>query len=143
MSNAITAFTGSHRWLSNFAACSVTFDGKVYTTVEHAYQAAKSLNLEYREAVRYARTAGEAKRLGKLAPMRHDWEDIKEDVMLHRTQQKYQHEYYRQLLAETGSAEIMEGNTWGDTFWGVCNGQGQNKLGHIIMAVRSEILLTL
>jgi len=143
MSNAITAFTGLHRWLSNFAACSVTFDGKVYTTVEHAYQAAKSLNPEYREAVRHARTAGGAKRLGRLAPMRHDWEDIKEDVMIHLTHQKYQHEYYRQLLIATGSAEIVEGNTWGDTFWGVCNGSGQNKLGHIIMAVRSEILLTL
>ena len=33
----------------------------------------------------------------------------------------------------------IEGNTWNDTFWGVCNGQGQNWLGKILMLVRSEL----
>ena len=42
-------------------------------------------------------------------------------------------------LLETGNQELVEGNTWGDIFWGVCNGKGQNWLGKILMMVRDEI----
>ena len=45
----------------------------------------------------------------------------------------------KQKLLETGNQELIEGNTWNDTFWGVCNGQGQNWLGKILMLARSEL----
>lgn len=35
-----------------------------------------------------------------------------------------------------GFPDIVEGNQWHDTFWGVCNGVGQNNLGQILMNVR-------
>ena len=35
--------------------------------------------------------------------------------------------------------ELIEGNVWNDTFWGVCNGKGHNHLGKILMKVRDEI----
>jgi hypothetical protein len=47
----------------------------------------------------------------------------------------------KQLLLATGDKELIEGNTWGDTFWGVCNGIGQNHLGKILMAKRTELKL--
>ena len=40
------------------------------------------------------------------------------------------------LLLKTGTAELIEGNWWGDTFWGVFNGAGQNHLGRLLMEVR-------
>jgi len=42
-----------------------------------------------------------------------------------------------QLLA-TGDAELVEGNTWGDTYWGVDSrsGKGENMLGKILMETR-------
>lgn len=43
-----------------------------------------------------------------------------------------------EMLEATGDAELIEGNHWGDTFWGVCNGVGQNNLGKLLMAIRSE-----
>lgn len=43
-----------------------------------------------------------------------------------------------QLLA-TGGVELIEGNDWGDAFWGVCGGYGQNWLGVLLMLVRSEL----
>lgn len=139
MPDAITSFTGAYRWLSNFAECSVKFQGEVYRTVEHAYQAAKSEDPLYREIVRNCKTPGEAKRFGRVAPISEGWAERKENVMLELTRKKYQHEYYRQLLIATGSLNIVEGNNWGDNFWGVCNGEGLNKLGLIIMTVRDEI----
>lgn len=34
--------------------------------------------------------------------------------------------------------EIVEDNYWGDTFWGRCNGSGQNNLGKILMEIRDN-----
>ena len=42
-------------------------------------------------------------------------------------------------LLETGDEELVEGNTWSDTTWGVCNGVGENKLGRLLMIVRDMI----
>lgn len=44
-----------------------------------------------------------------------------------------------ELLLVTGDAELIEGNTWGDTTWGVCRGKGENLLGKILMAVRETL----
>ena len=40
-------------------------------------------------------------------------------------------------LKATGDGQIVEGNTWGDTFWGVCGGRGQNWLGRLLMERRA------
>ena len=45
----------------------------------------------------------------------------------------------RVKLLNTGDIELIEGNYWGDTFWGVCNGKGENHLGKILMRVRKEL----
>jgi predicted NAD-dependent protein-ADP-ribosyltransferase YbiA (DUF1768 family) len=45
----------------------------------------------------------------------------------------------RELLIATGDEEIREGNTWGDTYWGICHGIGFNHLGEIIMKIRTEL----
>ena len=39
----------------------------------------------------------------------------------------------------TGNSVIIEGNNWGDTFWGVCNGVGENQLGLLLMRIREEL----
>ena len=45
----------------------------------------------------------------------------------------------KQKLLETGNTELVEGNTWGDTFWGVYNVEGENILGRLLMKVREEL----
>ena len=42
-------------------------------------------------------------------------------------------------LIETGDAYLEEGNWWGDKIWGVCNGEGENRFGKILMQVREEL----
>ena len=46
------------------------------------------------------------------------------------------HEHLRNLLLETGDQELIEGNTWGDTYWGTCNGVGENHFGKFLMNIR-------
>jgi ribA/ribD-fused uncharacterized protein len=135
----IEGFCGENRFLSNFAFARVTLDGVVYSTTEHAYQAAKTLDSSKRAMIKIAKTPGVAKRLGKLLELREDWLDVREGIMTDLLIQKFsQPEYMHQLLS-TGDAYLEETNTWNDTFWGVCSGKGLNRLGHILMQIRSDL----
>lgn len=140
MLTKIDHFAGEHRYLSNFFPAIVWLDGDVYVTVEHAYHAAKTLDREWRRKIQQADKPGEAKRLGRKAPLRAGWDEMKLDVMLGLLRQKFdRHPDLRASLTGTGDAEIVEGNTWRDCYWGVCNGAGENHLGRLLMQVRSEI----
>jgi ribA/ribD-fused uncharacterized protein len=135
----ISGFHGDYRWLSNFTLCEVELEGVMYPTVEHAYQAAKTTVKEFREAIRLCTTPGQAKRMGKQITLRPDWEAIKLDVMRGLLREKFSWGYLRVALLATGERELIEENTWYDTFWGVCYGEGQNWLGKLLMEIREEL----
>jgi len=42
---------------------------------------------------------------------------------------------FRKLEATAG-AVLVEGNAWGDRFWGSVEGSGQNWLGRLLMEIR-------
>lgn len=142
----INSFEGSFEFLSNFYPAPVKlFDiaamsGEEYPTVEHAFQAAKTDDLAERVAILRAPTPGRAKRLGQRVKKRADWEQVKEAVMLRLLRQKFHHAALRAKLLATGDAVLIEGNWWGDTYWGICKGRGQNRLGALLMQVRKEIV---
>ena len=79
----------------------------------------------------------EAKKLGRRVELRPEWEYIKERVMFEIVLNKFnQNPQLAKMLLATGEEELVEGNTWGDRTWGVCDGVGQNRLGKILMKVR-------
>jgi predicted NAD-dependent protein-ADP-ribosyltransferase YbiA (DUF1768 family) len=55
---------------------------------------------------------------------------------------KFSHPELRAALLSTGDALLVEGNHWGDIFWGVCRGEGENWLGRLLMALRGQMVLT-
>lgn len=138
----ITSFKGQYEFLSNFSPAIVTFEGKEYPTVEHAYQAAKTLSEAYRFYVGIAPTAGEAKKRGRRVPIREDWNQVKIVIMRELLRQKFTCPNLKSQLLATGDAELVEGNWWGDTFWGVCNGTGDNHLGKLLMELRKSLVGT-
>lgn len=138
---AILEFQGEYRFLSNFWPAMVYLDDAWYSTVEHAYQAAKTLDLSSRVKIALCLGPGQAKRVGHQVALRSDWNKVRLTTMKGLINQKFENEEMKNLLLSTGTREIVEGNTWGDTFWGVCRGQGENNLGKIIMSVREEIRL--
>lgn len=134
--NPITSFKGRWSFLSNFFPVEVPYEGVVYPSVEHAYQAAK-FPVEMRQSFR-AGTPAYAKKKGRQPGMRPDWDELKLAIMEDLVRQKFQNPKLRILLESTGQVHLEEGNWWGDTFWGVCRGLGRNELGKILMKVRGE-----
>jgi ribA/ribD-fused uncharacterized protein len=136
----IQGFTGEFRFLSNFYPAEVKVGNIVFPTSEHAFQALKSLNRE--DWVRFAAlpTPGKAKREGRKLPLRPNWDCVRIPVMRLVLHRKFQHPELREALLMTHPMELEETNTWGDTFWGVCDGVGENWLGKLLMELREELL---
>ncbi len=138
--HAIVQFAGAYRWLSNFYYSDFNFDNKIWPSVEHAYQAYKTTDPIEREIIRNAPTAAAAKALGQRVFMRPGFNDDKIIYMENFVYQKFsQNEGLRDNLLNTKDWWLEEGNTWNDTYWGVCNGSGRNELGRILMDVREYI----
>lgn len=140
MTDKITLFKDDNRFLSNFYPCSIVLDGVDYPSVEHAFQAAKTRDLGIRMTMRGLGTPGKAKRFGRTIELREDWGSVKLEVMEKLVRYKFTNDWYlAERLLKTGDAKLIEGNWWGDTFWGVCMGEGENHLGKILMKVREEL----
>lgn len=145
MSNAVLEFQGEHRFLSNFHPCQIDWLGHTYPTVEHAFQAAKFANHpDIVDEIRKAESPGRTKTIASKYRNRIEpsWFIFsRELVMYWLLKQKFSpgSQLAVRLLA-TGDRELIEGNRWGDTFWGVCNGVGENNLGQILMCIRSELI---
>ena len=137
----IEQFRGSHRFLSNFWICNIKYAKKTYSSVEHAYQAAKTKDKKARKQIQKCITPGGAKRVGRSVVLRPDWEKIKIKIMRKLLYRKFKHLRLREKLLATEDSKLQEGNYWNDTFWGVCltTGKGKNWLGKLLMEVRESL----
>jgi ribA/ribD-fused uncharacterized protein len=138
----VVEFKGEYRFLSNFWPAMVSGPGgRVYPTVEHAYQASKSLDPSVWSEVRALPGAGSAKNYGRHIDVRPDWNAVRLGIMESLLRQKFApgSELAARLVAIDGTIE--EGNSWGDTFWGISlhTFEGENHLGRLLMDIRDEL----
>lgn len=135
----ILGLWGEHRYLSNFWGSRFKWNDTWWPTVEHAYQYSKTTDEGYRRDILAAPTPGDARRLGQQCPKVPDWNARKVEVMRSLVWCKFmQNDDLRAKLLST-HGKIVETNTWGDVFWGVCEGVGQNMLGRILMSTRTTM----
>lgn len=142
----IKSFNGTFRWLSNFWPAEVMFEGVKYLSVEHAYVAAKTFDLNLRQEIKDIPKANKVKLFGRKMKIREDWTDqLRLEIMEDLVRQKFSNNKdLKELLLLTDNEEIVEGNSWHDLWWGVCtcskhNSIGKNYLGKIIMKIRKDI----
>ncbi len=141
MTDAIERFAGPDRFLSNFYLVEIMWEERVYASSEHLYHAMKAGTEEEREWVRSAPTAKEAKFRGRRVRAMADWGERRIGAMRSALEAKFgQHPGLAAKLDETGDARLVEGNTWGDMFWGVDTetGRGENHLGELLMELRAS-----
>ena len=136
---SVTGTPGSNFWR-----------GSPRITAEHDFQSRKTFDLGWKTQILMAPTPKEAKRLGRLAPLRPEWESVKRgemsDVVLRKALSEPE---FVTWLLDTGDALLVEYNAWHDNLWGVCicascttmrrGEDGENWLGQILMEIRRLI----
>jgi ribA/ribD-fused uncharacterized protein len=134
--------------LDTFSAHSIEWNGVLWQTCEHAYQAAK---FDYKDGpsdivnqIRLARSPFEAKRIAHLnkSNANKNWANVKIAVMRHIIRLKItQHADVRAFLVATGNKILVE-NSRTDSFWGSGEDfRGLNNTGILWMETRAEINL--
>lgn len=138
----IDRFDGTYYdFLSNFYPSPIMYNGDIFETVEHFFQAHKTKSAKEFNKIRMIPNPGSVKRFGNKTPLRSDWEKIKDDVMYLGLLLKFtQHPDLANKLKATKGRELEEGNDWGDKYWGTVNGEGLNKLGIFLMKIRNVLL---
>ena len=139
MPKRLDRFADKYALLSNFRRAPFVWTAVERATAEHAFQASKTLDKRQQGLIRSANSPGAAKRLGRRVDLRPDWEDVKDDLMRSILEAKFEVPELRDALLATDDADLVEGNTWGDTYWGVCDGEGRNQLGLTLMRIRDDI----
>jgi ribA/ribD-fused uncharacterized protein len=128
---------------TNFFGCPIELGGKKWATVEHYFQGQKfHRDPELQERIRLQDTPRQAFYTAHHheSRVRKDWHQVSLQIMRRGVEAKFlQHPTLQRLLLDTGDADLVE-HTRDDSFWGDGgDGSGQNHLGRILMAVRSEI----
>lgn len=143
----VKEFTGEYAFLSNFYTGVFVWRGDSYVTAEHAFQAAKAYHMvdatitdmrNYIDLVRDSAKPVKAKRAGRSVKIDvAEWNRRRVFYMREIVHAKFsQVNGLAGKLINTGAMLLVEGNDWGDTFWGRCNGVGLNTLGTILMEER-------
>ena len=162
----IKGFDGEYDFLSNFYEMPVRINVNIYDdemkkdtplanlevvfpTSEHAFHAFKVVNdwksIKQSEVSKFLdfvkfQTPGKAKRAGRSYPIDAErWDAVKIDVMRFVLNKKFSNVILKKKLLDTGDAYLEETNTWGDKYWGVCNGEGDNHLGKLLMEIRDNL----
>lgn len=140
MTEKISKFRHEFHFLSNFHLTPVLYDGIVWCSSEHAYQAASLKDENQRLNIALLEMPSEVKAYAKACTRKPNWDSVKLDYMEEIVRAKFvQNKELAEKLLATEDLILEEGNTWGDTFWGVCRGKGQNHLGKILMKIREEL----
>ena len=133
----IKEFRGEYQFLSNYYDSEIEINGIKFLNAEAAFQSFKDIK---RQSEFSDLPPNPAKRKGNNVRLRSDWEEIKDDIMYLVVKSKFEQNIdLKNKLIATGDEYLEEGNTWNDTYWGVCKGRGKNMLGKILMRVRSEL----
>jgi N-glycosidase YbiA len=139
--DTILRFRDEYAFLSNFSPAPVYLNRMEYPTVEHAFQAAKTVDPVQRLKVQRAETPQEAKRLGRKVTLRPEWDQVKLRVMRALLEQKFAEPVHSLKILETWPRYLVESNEWGDAYWGfdLKRGGGDNHLGKLLMEVRESL----
>jgi len=142
--NNVKGFFGKYRYLSNFHTCpAIWYMGNRFPSVENAYQASK-FDMSYQSgfvdvsASLSKKLAKEMVKEGASRFTKEQWDLVKLYIMAELVFQKFTYSIeLKQKLLDTDVRNLEETNSWHDYYWGVCDGQGQNQLGNILMRTRT------
>jgi len=152
--DVISEFKGEYRFLSNFFTSPFNSgvlypmhtmfvlqypELIVFPSVEAFFQSMKATSPEIAAKIGEMRNPADAKRAGRNVDIRQNWLEIREFVMKAGLVAKYHsNPALSSGLVDTAPAFLIEGNYWGDSYWGydLKRNFGHNRLGSLTMDVR-------
>lgn len=131
-------------YLSPFSAHQIKVGDEIFSTVEHAYQAARIEPGPERDAIKNATSPLEAWREGQkyknnlgLAVDNFDKYLVMKNLFRLKIDQ---HPDIREILLESVGSELLKVSDY-DSYWGTgSDGKGQNKMGQLWMELRAELI---
>ena len=131
-------FRDKYWFLSNMYPTKFIENGITYNSSENYYQSHKTDDLILHKQIASV-TPKESKVMGRKVELIKNWDFTKINVMKRALILKFinSNELISMLYA-TGNIELIEDNTWNDTFWGKYNGKGENNLGKLLMELRDN-----
>ncbi|KAJ7043565.1 hypothetical protein C8F04DRAFT_1072540 [Mycena alexandri] len=135
---------GPHPDFDQFSSHPVTYNGAIYPTSQHLFQAFKFLDNhpDIAESIRRASTPELAFDIAhsNKASYRSDWSSVNISKMEEALFMKFsQHPLPQQELLATGHSELYQDSTT-DSFWGVGSDLlGRNELGRALERVRQNL----
>jgi N-glycosidase YbiA len=136
----IGVFKDEFFFLSNMYLIDIVYNGIQFNSVEQAYQYHKTASSKEQMKILKCTDPKATKKVAKTFKyVREDWKDVRLNIMYNLLWIKFNDPLLKEALLLTKGYELVEGNWWGDEFWGVCNGVGENYLGKLLMKVRNEI----
>ena len=133
-------FRGNYWFLSNMYPIKIIENGIIYNSSENYYQAHKTDDLKLHKQIASV-TPKESKIMGRKVKLIKNWDSIKINIMEKALRLKFSDNKLICKLMDTRNIELIEDNTWNDTFWGKYNSKGKNILGKLLMDLRKEFLL--
>ena len=70
--------------------------------------------------------------------VRSDWDEVQDDLMMFLLRKKFEYPQFRGPLLETGDDYLIF-HCARDLYWGTDHGEGENRLGKMLMSIREEI----
>ena len=132
----IRGFVGQFFFLNNSYITSVIFEDIRYSSSEAAYQAQKCVDIKDKYAIAKM-SPSEAREYVDTVQILDNWDSLKDSIMFDVCYAKFvQNPMLMEKLILTGDRELINYNMYGDTYWGVSENKGQNKLGVILKEIR-------
>ena len=141
--DVIDSFDGENAFLSPGFDCPVMLPGDdlLFPSFEHALQASRTTDISKRAAIRDAKSARDAKKLGSKVDVSSNWKENCAGIAEKLLRDKFfRNKELKAKLLKTEHRTLKFVNNYGDQFWGItADGKGQNKLGKLLEKIRTEI----
>lgn len=136
-------YAGEWYCFDNFSAFAVYWRGRLWSTVEHAYQAAKFDDVDIVEKIWSATSAHQAKKIANSPQnrdlIRPNWKYVMRTIMKEILLAKLEQHEYVQIKLRKSQGMILVEDSHRDAYWGRGeNWDGENWLGRIWMEIREE-----
>lgn len=139
----IDNFTGYFEFLHNNYLTPVLFDGMLFPSATHAFQASRSSDERTRKAILNAESLLVVLKIAKRIEEPENWKLRRLKIMEHIVRDKFRRSReLQEKLKATGNRDIVmtyDDENEANQYWGVVNNKGQNQLGRIMMRIRSDL----